>query len=91
MLSIFNSGCDCDCCIVYKSEFCENWYESVFERKYFGSVDGNPSTMNLNGGTFDQLGVFTEEDQKYWQIRNDSCGFTDPTYCNASTDPKGYT
>ena len=90
MLSRFNAGCDCDCCIVYRSEFCKNWYESVFERKYFGSITGNPSTMNLNGGSFDQLCVFTEEDTKIWQIRNDACG-SNLSSCDTSTDPKGYT
>ena len=89
MLSRFNAGCDCDCCIVYKSEFCKNWYESVFERKYFGSIDGNPSRMNLNGGTFDQLGVFTEEGGQFWEIRNDACG-SGIASCDSSTDSKGF-
>ena len=89
MLSRFNAGCDCDCCIVYKSEFCKNWYESVFERKYFGSIDGNPSRMNLNGGTFDQLGVFTEEGGQFWEIRNDACG-SGIASCDSSTDLKGF-
>ncbi len=90
MLSRFNVGCDCDCCIVYRSEFCKNWYESVFERKYFGSTDGNPSAMNLNGGSFDQVGVFTEEDTKIWKIRNDACS-SDLSSCDTSTDSKGWT
>jgi hypothetical protein len=89
MLSRFNAGCDCDCCIVYKSEFCKNWYESVFERKYFGSIDGNPSRMNLNGGTFDQLGVLLEEGGQFWEIRNDACG-SGITSCETSTDSKGW-
>lgn len=89
MLTRFNAGCDCDCCIVYKSEFCKNWYQSVFERKYFGSVSGNPSRMNLNGGSFNQIGAFTEEDIQVWEIRNDACG-ADLTYCKADDDPKGY-
>ena len=89
MLSRFNAGCECDCCIVYKSEFCKNWYESVFERKYFGSIDGNPSRIQLNGGTFDQLGVFIEEGGRFWQIRNDACG-SGITSCDSSTDSKGF-
>jgi hypothetical protein len=89
MLSRFNAGCDCDCCIVYKSEFCKNWYESVFERKYFGSIDGNPSRMNLNGGTFDQLGVLLEEGGQFWEIRNDACA-SGITSCETSTDSKGW-
>lgn len=87
MLSKFHTGCSCDCCIVYKSRFCDNWYSSVFGRKYFGSTDGNPSTMNLNGGTFNEIGVFKEEPYKIWQIKNDACNLTS---CGDYFDPKNY-
>ena len=93
MLSRFNSGCGCDCCIVYRSEFCKHWYQSVFERKYFGNTEGHPSSMNLNGGTFDQVGVFVEDgvghSDKVWEIRNDACG-QNLNDCDDDIDPNGY-
>lgn len=89
MLSRFNAGCDCDCCIIYKSEFCKNWYESVFERKYFGDINGNPSSVVINGGSFDQVGVFQEDGGNIWQIRNDACG-SSISSCETSTDSKGW-
>jgi len=50
--------------------------------------------MNLNGGTFDQEGVFIEDgvgvNPKVWEIRNDACN-QNLNDCEDNVDPKDYT
>ncbi len=44
--------------------------------------------MNLNGGNFNEIGVFKEEPYQIWQIKNDACHLTS---CAERYDPKNHT
>ena len=98
MLSNWNAACDCDCCIVYKSEFCDGHYESAYQRNNpFGVNPNVPSSFPLNGGGLDyfgQVGVFVEwtplaTTQRIWNTTNNAYGFDDSD-CATATDAKGF-
>ena len=95
MLSNWNAACDCDCCIVYKSEFCAGHFETAYQRNsIFGPTPDVPTTYPLNGGGFEQAGVFfewipTDPLGGIWNTTNTACGFNESN-CDTATDNKGF-
>tara|TARA_R110002110_G_scaffold115357_4_gene286128 strand:- start:247 stop:1722 length:1476 start_codon:yes stop_codon:yes gene_type:complete len=78
-ISIFSTGCNCDCCLVYESRYCE------FIAENFPDDHATGGAFPVQGGALNLSGVF--DDVENWTYQRDVCysGLSD---CIATTDTR---
>ena len=78
-LSQFSTGCNCDCCLVYESRYCE------FIADNFPDDHASGGAFPIQGGIQNLDGIF--DDVENWTYQRSVC-FSDRSDCTATTDAR---